>query len=546
MASIVKKIIKGNAYFYLVESKRVNGKPRYTNQIYLGSANKIKELYAFKENKNIKVLSRSFGSVACMLSVAEELKLDEIIRKIVPDNNYKLSIYQHSIMQSIARFNESQSKADSVTWFNNSILPMIWNKDFSSPQTVFNQFDKLINGTTNKIPLIEEEICKSLLDKGIKPSTLIWDPTNFFTYIEEGEELPRKGASKEKRYDKNIINLGMVISDENIPLMHTAYEGNKRESDVMGKVVDTIHSRLQKLGANTEEIVFVFDRGNNSEENIKNFNQKLHFIGALKKNQLSHLYNVNFTEFETLYKTKNETIIKGFSTNEIIYDEERKIVVTYSEATAKKQKEKTEESVKKIKEKFQELEQKIRSPNKKKKTQTQGISKTINLFLHKQYSTLFSWEFDKEKQTFLWKFNEETFKIREKTYGKTIIFTDLKEWTAEKIAKTYNSKTIIEDDFKTLKNKLLIPVKPIYSRLDNRLKAHIFVCVLSLIMYRYMIRKLKYLELSESRIIEEIKNMRIAFIKQENSNRIKKVMETMTKEQIQIYNTLKLERFLPQ
>jgi transposase len=546
MTSIVKKIIKGNAYFYLVESKRVGGKPRYTNQIYLGSANKIKELYALKENKDIKVLSMSFGSVACILSVAEELKLDEIIRKIVPDNNYKLSIYQHSVMQSIARFNESQSKADSVKWFNNSILPMIWNKDFSSPQTVFNQFDKLIKGTTNKIPLIEEEICKSLLDKDIKPSTLIWDPTNFFTYIEEGEELPRKGASKEKRYDKNIINLGMVISDENIPLMHTTYEGNKRESDVMSEVVDTIHSRLQKLGAKTEEIVFVFDRGNNSEENIKNFNQKLHFIGALKKNQLPHLYNVNLTKFETLYKTKNETIIKGFSTNETVYDEERKIVVTYSEATAKKQKEKTEESVKKIKEKFQELEQRIKSPNKKKKTQTQGISKTINLFLHKQYSTLFSWEFDKEKQILSWKFNEETFKIREKTYGKTIIFTDLKEWTAEKIAKTYNSKTIIEDDFKTLKNKLLIPVKPIYSRLDNRLKAHIFVCVLSLIMYRYMIRKLKQLELSESRIVEEIKNMRIAFIKQENSNSIKKVMETMTKEQIQIYNTLKLERFLPQ
>lgn len=273
MTSIVRKIIKGKSYFYLVESKRVDGKPRYTNQIYLGSADKIKAIYTSKNNDNIKVLSKSFGSVACMLSVAEELKLDEIIRKVVPDNNYKLSIYQHSIMQSIARFNESQSKADSVDWFNDSILPLIWNKEFSSPQTVFNQFDKLVKGSTNNIPLIEEEICKSLLDKGIKPSTLIWDPTNFFTYIEEGEELPRKGASKEKRYDKNIINLGMVVSDENIPLMHTTYEGNKRESDVMCEVVDTIHARLQKLGAKTEEIVFVFDRGNNSLDNIENFSQ---------------------------------------------------------------------------------------------------------------------------------------------------------------------------------------------------------------------------------------------------------------------------------
>lgn len=32
------------------------------------------------------------------------------------------------------------------------------------------------------------------------------------------------------------------------------------------------------------------------------------------------------------------------------------------------------------------------------------------------------------------------FQKKEKTYGKTIIFTDLKNWTAEKIAKTYNFK----------------------------------------------------------------------------------------------------------
>ena len=540
---LFQKKKKKHIYWYLGKSERGQKGVRRVWQEYLGTAEKIKQV--FDKNTNPTITSKAFGSVACMLSVAKELRLAEIIRKIVPDNNYKLSIYQHIVMQSIARFNSPISKAGSVDWFNESILPMIWKNDFSSPQTVFNQFDKLVKGTTNKIPLIEEELCKSLLNNGIKPSTLIWDPTNFFTYIEEGEELPRKGASKEKRYDKNIVNLGMVVSDENIPLFHTTYEGNKRESEVMNEVVDTIHARLTKLKAETKEIVFVFDRGNNSKDNIKNFKEKLHFIGALKKNQLPHLFDIDLAKFETLYESKNKNIMKGFLTNETVYGEERRIVVAYSEATAKKQKEKTEEAVRKIKEKFQELEQNMKSPTKKKKTQTQGLSKKINDFFHKQYSSLFSWRFNEEKQEFSWNFKEEIFKAREKTYGKTILFTDLKYWTAEKIAKTYNSKTIIEDDFKTLKNKLLIPIKPFYSRLDNRLKAHIFVCVLSLILYRYMIRKLKNLQLSEPKIVEEIRNMRIAFIKQENSNSVKKVLETMTSEQIQIYNALKLERFLP-
>ena len=41
MASIIKKIKKGHAYWYAVESQRVNGKPRIVWQKYLG---KVKDI----------------------------------------------------------------------------------------------------------------------------------------------------------------------------------------------------------------------------------------------------------------------------------------------------------------------------------------------------------------------------------------------------------------------------------------------------------------------------------------------------------------------
>jgi hypothetical protein len=41
MASIIKKKVKKYTYYYLVESGRVNGKPRIINQKYLGSAEDI-------------------------------------------------------------------------------------------------------------------------------------------------------------------------------------------------------------------------------------------------------------------------------------------------------------------------------------------------------------------------------------------------------------------------------------------------------------------------------------------------------------------------
>jgi len=543
MVSLIKKLKKGCPYWYLVKSARINGKPRIVWQKYLGSAEKIEEII----NKSVEssIYSKQFGSISAMLSIAEELSLKEIISKIVPDNNYKLSVYQHIIMQSICRFNKPMSRKASIKWFKDSILPLLWKKDFQSPQTIFNQFDKVVNNINDKIPKIDEEICKNLINKGIKPSTLIWDPTNFFTYIEKGENLPKKGASKEKRFDKNIINLGLVVSKQNIPLMHVVYDGNKKESDVIMDITNLIHSRLKKFNFDIENIVFVFDKGNNSKENIPKIKEKFNFVGSLRMNQMSHLLDIPLSKFEDLYTNKKGNLMMGFRTKEKIYEEEYSIVVTYNEKGERKQRKKTEESIKKITEKFQEIENSFKNKKKGKKTTTKGLSSRINDFLHRQYRILFDWDFDEKDQKFSWSLNKDKLELRKKMWGKNILFSNSEKLTTKEIAETYNSKTIVEHDFKTMKDKLLIPVKPFNLRKDRRLKIHIFICVLSMVLYRYMIWKLKDLKLSENKINEELKSMRIAFVKQEGSNSVKKVLENMTPEQIEIYSALNLKRFLP-
>ena len=45
-----------------------------------------------------------------------------------------------------------------------------------------------------------------------------------------------------------------------------------------------------------------------------------------------------------------------------------------------------------------------------------------------------------------------------------------------------------------------------------------------------MAEKIKDLKLSENRLNEELKNMRIAFVKQQDSNSVKKVLENMSPE----------------
>jgi transposase len=124
----------------------------------------------------------------------------------------------------------------------------------------------------------------------------------------------------------------------------------------MNTVVDSLFSRLKNLSIDTKSIVFVFDRGNNSHDNIQNFKGKFHYIGALSRSQLKGLYDINMDMFKDIYVNKKENAIKGYSTIKEIYGETRKIVVTYNEATANNQKKKFEESIPKIKEKLSLIE----------------------------------------------------------------------------------------------------------------------------------------------------------------------------------------------
>jgi len=50
MASIISKKIKNHTYYYYVESKRINGKPKLINQKYLGNAEKMLEKVLLAEN----------------------------------------------------------------------------------------------------------------------------------------------------------------------------------------------------------------------------------------------------------------------------------------------------------------------------------------------------------------------------------------------------------------------------------------------------------------------------------------------------------------
>ena len=70
--------------------------------------------------------------------------------------------------------------------------------------------------------------------------------------------------------------------------------------------------------------------------------------------------------------------------------------------------------------------------------------------------------------------------------GKTVVFTDMENLATKEIVDMYDSRNMIEEDIKWLKDKLLMPVKPVYVRKDVKIRAHVFLCVMGLLLHNYL------------------------------------------------------------
>src|SRR3954454_6629487 len=79
MATIQARTVKGHRYWYIVESRRVDGKPRPIVLAYLGKAEDL--LQKLQSQASVSVKSYSHGAIAALLALVAELDLVRLINQ---------------------------------------------------------------------------------------------------------------------------------------------------------------------------------------------------------------------------------------------------------------------------------------------------------------------------------------------------------------------------------------------------------------------------------------------------------------------------------
>ena len=81
-------------------------------------------------------------------------------------------------------------------------------------------------------------------------------------------------------------------------------------------------------------------------------------------------------------------------------------------------------------------------------------------------------------------------------------------------------------------------------RKDGRIRVHVFLCVMGMLFYRHLAKKVKYVGLSVKELQHQLEGIRMAFVKNNETSKINLIVEEMNPIQAKLFSRLELNEFL--
>ena len=425
-----------------------------------------------------------------------KLKLDKICNKITEQHQFKFDLNDilSKLIYSRILFPASKLKTLELS-----------KRFLEQPNFEYQHIERALPVICENMDFIQSELYKNSNEYMKRNNKILYyDCTNYYFEIEEESGLRQYGKSKENRPNP-IVQMGLFMDGNGIPLAFDITPGNTNEQKTLQPLEEKIIKDFE-----FSEFVVCTDAGLASKDNRKfndKNNRKFVTTQSIKKLK-SHLKNeaLDLTKGWKLSgstKTYNisklrtdEKLIEKYK-DKIFYKErwikednlEQRLIVTYSV--------KYQEYQKNIRNNQIDRAQKIiaSNPNKLKKPKQNDpkrFIKTLNVTKDGELA---------EKSIYI--INQSVIDEEVKYDGLYAVCTNLED-SVEDIIRVNKRRWEIEESFRIMKTDF--KSRPVYHSKDEMIKAHFVTCFLSLIIYRYVEKKLdeKY---TAPEIIETLRDM---------------------------------------
>lgn len=390
------------------------------------------------ENKDL-LLEELLGSITQIKIGGTELILGRIFAEI-GFNAIKDELFKKLVL---ARICYPVSKLKTVDYLRRY-------EDYSTTEDlIYLYLDKLHAAHKRTVQNISYKHTLQVLGNSIQ--AVFYDVTTLYFEIEAEDELRKTGFSKDGKHQQPQIVLGLLVSKGGYPLAYEIFKGNKFEGDTMMPVLNLFKRRYQ-----FKTLTVVADAGLLSNKNIQ----------ALQNNHYEYILGARIKNETTSIKQQILSLkLANGSSSMIIKNDAAKLIISYSDARAKKDNYNRERGIKKLQKQI----------DTGKLTKAQINNKGYNKFL--KLSGSIEVKLDKAKV------NEDKKWDGLKGY---ITNTSLAK---EEVIENYKHLWNIEKAFRISKNE--IKIRPIYHYKNERIQAHICLSFVAYKVYKELERQLK-------------------------------------------------------
>lgn len=557
MAAIIKKIKKGKPYYYAVESGRVDGKPRITWQKYLGTVEGIIKMAEGAEPESPREVDIfELGGTAALLGIAQRLGLEELIDEVVPKREQGPSVGRYMLLAAINRALAPCSKLAMGEWYGQTVLKRLWRHPSSafSSQRFWDHMD-MVSGEA--IAEMEERLAERIVSVfGLSHSLLLYDTTNFYTFIATGNGragLPARGHSKAKRHDLRQVGLALLVSrDFGVPLLHRLYAGNIPDVSLFPHLVGELLERYAKLGAGSADATLVFDKGNVSDGAMEELAMRgVHFVTALSAARAPELLSTpleRFSDMEGMPGTR------AFTCPFPLWGRELRAVLCYSESFFAKQLGGVTTNLARCQTKLQDLEGSLlawrRGGRRGRKPTRAGVRARVREILAPQFmADLFQAEVGEKEgmPTLSWRLDHGALRtLSDERLGRTLLITNRDGWTAREVIAAYRALSTVEETFRNMKNTHFLSFHPAWHWTDQKLRVHAFYCVLALTLatLAHKVATEAGVDLSLAALLKELSAIReVAIVYPSGKGRGKITLSRMSARQKKLFDLLEIGAF---
>lgn len=424
------------------------------------------------------------------------LQLDKTCRKLRDKYKFKYDI--NAILSNLiyARILEPASKRSSFKTASEFL---------EKPSYQLHDVYRALDVLGNECDLIQSEVYKNshLLGKR-NDKILYYDCTNYFFEIEQEDKDRKYGKGKEHRPNP-IIQMGMFMDGDGIPLAFSLFPGSANEQTSLKPLEEKV---LQDFGCT--KFIYCSDAGLGSEaiKRINHAGERAFIVTqSIKKlNKDDRKWALDKAGFKRVSDDFPVDLSKLPEDDAGLYYKDepytphtlhQRLIVTYSPKYAKYQKAIRDAQVERAEKMLSsgKIKKERRNPN----DPARFISKTA---------------VTKDGEVAKIESYLDTDKIdNEALYdGMYAVTTDLLDDDVKDILKVSEGRWEIEECFRIMKTDF--EARPVFLHDDVRIKAHFLICFLALVIYRYLEKSLGNAYTCET-ILDKLKTMNFADVQEQ-------------------------------